>query len=187
MDSAFWKTSFTSFMLQSDFPRASILNDPEILESSIKHSREPITPPSFVIVDPADARPLAVIDVVEAIDDETLRDVAISTRGYASRLAGKAIQGFVIRVDIHAQQESDKVRFYRIWPASSLQRLTSKTFPDLDTLRVSRKLADARTAEVSKQKPAAIPVLETRVAVDQQKSKTESPGFGCCIFRASYC
>lgn len=99
--------------------------------------------PSFVIVDPDTAEILAVIEVVDAIDGDALRQVAIETGAYASRLGGKAIQGFVIRVDVRGRTEAEQVQFYRIWPNSTLQQLSSKTFPDLETLRVARKLASA--------------------------------------------
>lgn len=99
--------------------------------------------PSFVIVDPVSADILAVIEVVDAIDGDSLRQIAIETGAYASRLGGKAIQGFVIRVDVRGHTEAEQVQFYRIWPNSTLQQLSSKTFPDLETLRVARKLHDA--------------------------------------------
>jgi hypothetical protein len=109
--------------------------------------------PSFVIVDPDTADLLAVIEVVDAIDGVTLRQVAIETGAYASRLAGKSIQGFVIRVDVRGRTEAEQVQFYRIWPNSTLQQLSSKTFPDLETLRVARMLMMAKSADKVKAVP----------------------------------
>lgn len=96
--------------------------------------------PAFVIVDPDSADPLAVVEVVDDIDADTLKQVAIETGAYASRLAGKAVQGYVIRVDVRGSNEAEQVQFYRIWPNSTLQQLSSKNFPDLEALRVARKL-----------------------------------------------
>jgi len=103
-------------------------------------SRKNLTPPSFVIVDPDTVEPLGIIQVVGPIDDTSLRDSAISTRRYAAALGGKSIQGFVIRVNIRAATQAEQVQFYRVWPNQSMQTLSSKTFPDLDSLRVSRRL-----------------------------------------------
>lgn len=129
--------------------------------------------PSFVIVDPDTAELLAVIDVVDAIDGDALREVAIETGAYASRLAGRSIQGFVIRVDVRGHTEDEQVQFYRIWPNSTLQQLSSKSFPDIDTLRVARKLANASTA--SKVAATAVPVDEME---EEEKPVEARPGPG---------
>lgn len=130
-----------SFLLQSDYPRASVIFDMDLL-SPAKQAGAALNPPSFVIVDPHSAQILAVIEVVNAIDGDKLRQVAIETGAYASRLGGKVIQGFVIRVDVQGQTEAEQVQFYRIWPNSTLQQLSSKNFPDLESLKVARKLMD---------------------------------------------
>ena len=104
--------------------------------------------PTFVIVDPDSADPLAVIEVVDSVDLDSLKHTAIETGSYASRLAGNFIQGFVIRVDVAGKTDAEQVQFYRIWPNSTLQELSSKNFPDLDTLRVSRKIAINTTANM---------------------------------------
>lgn len=128
-----------SFLLRSAYPRASIVFDVDIMDPAAQGGSG-MKVPVFVIVDPETADPLAVIEVVGALDAEALKQAAIETGAYASRLAGKAIQGFVIRVDASGQSEAEKVQFYRIWPNSTLQHLSSRNFPDLDALRVSRKL-----------------------------------------------
>lgn len=112
--------------------------------------------PSFVIVDPETAALLAVIDVVDDVDGDTLREVAIETGAYASRLAGRTIQGFVIRVDVRGRTEEEQVQFYRIWPNSTLQQLSSKSFPDLETLRVARKLAVSGDTSPPPEEPAVV-------------------------------
>ncbi len=133
-----------SFLLQSDFPRASIVLDPDLLGSAAQADAG-MRRPSFIIADPLTAELLAVIDVVDAIDGDSLRQVSIETGAYASRLGGRTIQGFVIRVDVRGRTEEEQIQFYRIWPNSTLQQLSSKSFPDLDTLRVARKLVVAST------------------------------------------
>ncbi len=137
-----------SFLLQSDFPRASILLDLDLLESAAQVDAG-MRSPSFIIADPLTAELLAVIDVVDAIDGDTLRQVSIETGAYASRLGGRTVQGFVIRVDVRGRTEEEQVQFYRIWPNSTLQQLSSKSFPDLDTLRVARKLVVASKTAVA--------------------------------------
>lgn len=122
--------------------------------------------PSFVIVDPETAEMLAVIEVVDAIDGDTLRQVAIETGAYASRLGGKSIQGFVIRVDVRGRTEAEQVQFYRIWPNSTLQQLSSKTFPDLETLRVARKLADGGATPASATAAEVVEQLEEDMLVE---------------------
>lgn len=141
-----------SFLLQSDYPRASIVLDVDLIGSAVQMDTG-MHRPSFVIVDPLTAELLAVIEVVDAIDGETLRQVSIETGAYASRLGGRTIQGYVIRVDVRGRTEEEQVQFYRIWPNSTLQQLSSKSFPDLDTLRVARKLAVSGAAPVATVEP----------------------------------
>jgi len=161
-----------SFLLQSDYPRASIVLDLDLLGAAGQMG-DRMRAPSFVIVDPDTAELLAVIDVVDAIDGDALREVAIETGAYASRLAGRSIQGFVIRVDVRGHTEDEQVQFYRIWPNSTLQQLSSKSFPDIDTLRVARKLANASTA--SKVAATAVPVDEME---EEEKPVEARPGPG---------
>lgn len=147
-----------SFLLQSDYPRASVVLDSELIGPAIQVGSGAKVP-SFIIVDPDSAQTLAVIEVVDAVDGDTLRQVAIETGAYAEKLGNKAIQGFLIRVDVRGRTEEEQVQFYRVWPNSTLQQLTSKTFPDLETLRVARKLADSRVAAATK-KPEIVEAVE---------------------------
>jgi len=128
-----------SFLLKSGYPRASIVFDIDLLGPTARVGSG-MKVPAFVIVDPETADPLAVIEVADAPGPDALKQIAIETGAYASRLAGKAIQGFVIRVDVNGRSEAEKIQFYRIWPNSTLQRLSSRNFPDLEALRVSRQL-----------------------------------------------
>jgi len=146
-----------SFLLQSDYPRASVILDSDLIGPAIQ-AGPGTRVPSFIIVDPDSAQTLAVIEVADAIDGDTLRQVAIETGAYAEKLGNKAIQGFLIRVDVRGRTEEEQVQFYRVWPNSTLQQLTSKTFPDLETLKVARKLADSRIAAAAKQPEVVEPV-----------------------------
>lgn len=144
-----------SFLLQSAYPRASIVFDVDLLGPTAQ-VRSGMKVPSFVIVDPETANPLAVIEVVGALEAEALKQAAIETGAYASRLAGKSIQGFVIRVDVNGRSEAEQVQFYRIWPNSTLQHLSTKNFPDLDALRVSRMLVLNAAAKAIESAPKKV-------------------------------
>lgn len=164
-----------SFLLQSDFPRASIVFNIDLLESA-SQAPSGVSAPSFIIVDPETARPLAVIEVVDAVDGEALKQAAIETGAYASRMTDKAIQGYLIRVDVRGRTESEQVQFYRIWPNSTLQTLSSKSFPDLETLRVSQKLIENNLSGMD---PRAS--LPSSASVSQAKNGEEygqGPGAG---------
>lgn len=159
-----------SFLLQSDFPRASIILDLDLLGPAAQVGTD-MHRPSFVIADPLTAEVLAVINVVEAIDDDTLRQEAIETGAFASRLGGRTIQGFVIRVDVRGRTEEEQIQFYRIWPNSTLQQMSSKSFPDLDTLRVARKLAVANTADSARPESGSLNAMKPPfVAVEPSPS-----------------
>ena len=161
-----------NFLLQSNFPRASILMDSDLLETDVANSNGTLIPPSFVIVDPQTAEPLAVINAIDAQDDDILRTVSIQTRNYSAQLGGKSIQGFVIRVDFNGASELDQVQFYKIWPNKSLQQLTAKSFPDLDTLRVVKKLADAKNGDaLEKELQPVAPITEAATPVTASKSQ----------------
>ena len=159
-----------SFLLQSDYPRSSVILDSDLLGPAAQVGSG-MKVPSFIIVDPESAQPLAVIEVVDAIDGDTLRQVAVETGAYAAKVGNKAIQGFVIRVDVRGRTEEEQVQFYRVWPNSTLQQLTSKTFPDLASLRVARKLIDTRMAAAAK-----LPQIIEEIDVDEDTES--SPGAG---------
>ncbi len=147
-NSAFFGTNLLddliyNFLLQSEFPRASILLNAEQLAVHYKDAGDSLEAPSFVIVDPDTAKPLAVIDVVDAVDQELLAEKAKKTRRFAQRVATGGIPSFIIRVDMRGSTQAEQVQFYKIISNTELQSLSSKTFPDLDTLRVARMLADA--------------------------------------------
>ena len=154
-----------SFLLQANYPRASIVLDAEMLGISATGGKEAKVP-AFVVVDPQTTDTLAVIDVVDAVDVDGLKDAAVETGTYANRLAGKKIQGFVIRVDVRGRTEADQVQFYRVWPNNSLQQVSSKKFPDLDALRVSRMLVTGQSQNAEK--------LDTRVVSDELDSLIEA-------------
>ncbi len=165
-----------NFLLQSKFPRASILLNTDLLNVDSLASTGPYDIPTFIIVDPETAQPLALIEVVDAVDDDTLKEHSMQMRKYASKLAGNAIQGFLIRVDIRGVTEADQVQFFKIWPTSTLQSLSSKTFPDLGTLRVARMLVDAKKpveeaddVEEPEIVPIDLPVVQAALP-EQQKS-----------------
>lgn len=143
-----------SFLLQSNYPRSSIIYDVDLLGVSAR-VESGFKVPTFAVVDPGTADPLAVIQVVDALDIDDLKQTAIETGAYASMLAGKFIQGFVIRVDANGRTEEEQVQFYKIWPNSTLKQLSSRNFPDLDALIVSRMLAINSAARVVESVPAA--------------------------------
>lgn len=162
-----------SFLLQSDFPRASIVFDVDLL-NPVSQRNGGIKVPSFIIVDPDTAQPLAVIEVVDAIDGEELKEVAIESGAYAARLGNQSIQGFLIRVDVRGRTEAEQVQFYRIWPNSTLQRLSSKNFPDLASLKVFRKLVENNAARIV----AEMPQLLTKPTSDKDDSGKVAAGAG---------
>ncbi len=123
------------FLLQSGYPRASIVTDVISLFGSLNGIQ-----PNFIIVDPNTAEPLAVILVVDAVVPEDLRKFASLTGNAARHLRGRAVQGFLIRVDVDGSSEIDQVQFFKVWPGSMLQQLSARTFPDVDSLRVSQKI-----------------------------------------------
>jgi len=124
------------FLLHSGYPRAAILAD----VTSVLNQVDGETP-SFVIVDPATAARLAVFSVVGPLNSEALSERARVTGEAASSLGGNTVQGYVIRVDVDGASEAEQVQFYRVWPNTTLQQLSARTFPDLDSLRVNQKIA----------------------------------------------
>ena len=141
-----------TFLLRSHYPKASILVKRDLLRASGKAANG-MKAPTFSIVDPDTAEPLAIVEVVAALGANSLKQAATEAGAYASELAGCSIQGFVIRVNRKGTTPTDQIQFYRIWPNSTLERLSSTNFPDLDSLRVSRKLAsDSKDITVADKK-----------------------------------
>ena len=128
------------FLLQAGYPRASIVTEATLLTPG-GSGPVPEDASTYAIVDPDTAERLAVIDVAEAIDEDALKQVAAGIGRYASRIGGREVQGFVIRVDPRGRSDAEQVQFFRVWPNHPIQQLSAKTFPDLDTLRVARRLS----------------------------------------------
>lgn len=128
------------FLLRAGYPRASIIADPMLLAPG-QDGTPPKDATTFVIVDPESADRLAVIEVVDALDADALQRVSAQVARYARRLGGRDLQGFIVRVDPAGRSDTEQVRFYRVWPNPRIQQLSAKTFPDLEALRVTRRLA----------------------------------------------
>ena len=141
-----------NFLLRLGYPRASIVFDADLLEP-IARAGSTSKVPAFVVVDPEEAYPLAVIDVVESLDFDSLKQVAEQVGAYANLLGGKLMQGFLIRLDSLGESEVEQVQFYRVLPNSALHQLSSKNFPDIDSLRVSRKLMTNSAAKAEDSAP----------------------------------
>ena len=151
------------FLLQAGYPRASVIAEATLLTPD-GSGPVPEDATTYAIVDPDTAERLAVIDVVEAIDGDTLEQVATEVGRYASRVGGKEMQGFVIRVDPRGRNDAEQVQFFRVWPNHPIQQLSAKTFPDLDTLRVVRRLALSSTRRAE---PGIIDLAESDDAGDR--------------------
>lgn len=135
-----------NFLLQSDYPRASIILNVEVVGSAIC-SDSGNEAPAFIIVEPETADVLAVIDVASSLSDEMLEERAGEVRSYAHQLAGNYALGFLFCVDPHGSTEQEQVRIYRLLRNARLQQLSMQNFPDFNTLRVSRKLAIKTSVE----------------------------------------
>jgi len=175
------------FLLQSGYPRAAIVFDMDLLGPTIQIASG-MKVPSFIIVDPQTAEPLAVMDVVDALDAEALKQVAIEAGAYASRLGGKSIQGLVIRVDVRGRVEAEQVQFYRVWPNSTLHSLSSKNFPDLEALRISRKLILSTTAKSVESSPALEgPVNENTVLISDNHPSGSDTSQALGLYLPAFC
>lgn len=123
------------FLIQSDFPRASIVTDVSAVDRKLDPSAI-----SFVIVDPDTTDILAVISVVGPVNAELLTEHSSRVAAETQRVGGQRAQGYVVRVDSKAKREAEQVQFYRCHPNKDIQQLSARTFPDLDSLRVNFKL-----------------------------------------------
>lgn len=158
------------FLLRAGYPRASIISDPTLL-APWQDRAAPEDATTFVIVDPETAERLAAIEVVEAIGADALREVAARVASYARRLGGRDVQGFVIRIDPNGRSDAEQVQFYRVWPNPLTQQLSAKTFPDLDALRVARRLA--REAM-----PRAPEIIDVAPDEDEERAPERRRGLG---------
>ena len=137
------------FLLQSGFPRASIVTDLSLLPlagaGSVPGDDGSATGgPSLAVVDPDTADRLAVVKAVGALDGDGLRAAAARLAAFARRFGGRSVQGFLVRVDERGADPDERVQFYRVWPVEELERVTAEAFPDLDTMRVWQRLAERR-------------------------------------------
>jgi len=123
------------FLLQTaGYPRASVISDATILFPDSDER------PSFIIVDPVSALPLAVIHVVGAVDASGLYAASSAAETNAKNLKPAIVEGYVVRIDFKGKTDSEKVQFYRCKDKGDLYPMSASTFPDLDSLRVHSKL-----------------------------------------------
>jgi len=123
------------FLLQTaHYPRASIVSDTTMLFQNAD------THPTFVVVDPENAKPLAAIHVVGPVNADGLYAASAAANQNARSLKPAVAQGFVVRIDFKGRTESEKVQFYCAKDKGELYPLTAASFPDLDSLRVYAKL-----------------------------------------------
>lgn len=150
------------FLIQSGYSRASIVTDVKSVDSSISNLDA-----SLIVVDPENADRLACICVIGRVDADELHDQAVVAASTARRLGGKQVQGFVIRVDAQAKSEAEQVQFYRCYPNTDLQRLSARTFPDLDSLKVHHKLTAVKPAPT----PEIVDTVEHENGFDSRVSR----------------
>ncbi len=123
------------FLLQSGYPRASIITQPtDILPTTVEGET------TFIIVDPDTVDRLAAIAVINNEPLDVLKQQAQITANFARKLGGSQAQGFIVRVDAAAANEGEQVQFYKCWPTEQLQQLSARTFPDFESLKVHYKL-----------------------------------------------
>ena len=137
------------FLLQSGYPRASIVADLSLLPlagppGTGDADGDAASAPAYAIVDPGTGDRLALVDVVGAVDGDALRAAATRLGAYARRFGGRVVQAFLVRVDPAADPPEARVQFYRAWPDETLRRTSAKAFPDLDSLRTWQLLAERR-------------------------------------------
>jgi len=123
------------FLVQTvGYPRASVLSDTTMLFPNTE------SPPSFVVVDPKSASPLAAVHVVGAVDAAGLYAASMAADNNAQALRPGVVQGFVVRVDFKGRTDGEKVQFYRSKQNGELYPLSASSFPDLESLKVQAKL-----------------------------------------------
>lgn len=123
------------FLLQTaGYPRAAIISDTSVLFPGSDGR------PSFIIVDPDSAQPLAVIHVVGAVDAAGLYAESAAADLNKNTLRPSHAEGYVVRLDFKGKTDNEKIQFYRSKDKGELYPLTAANFPDLDSLCVSSKL-----------------------------------------------
>ena len=132
------------FLLQSGHPRASVVADLTLLPLAGSPDGEPPRAPSFAVVDPVTGDRLALVDALGPVDGDALRRAASDLGRYAQRFGGQSVQGLLLRVDLDGATADEQMQAYRVWPTRELERVSLKAFPDLETLRTWRLLAERK-------------------------------------------
>lgn len=129
------------FLLQTaGYPRAAIVSDTSVLFPDTDNR------PAYVVVDPDNAQPLAVVHVVGAVDAAGLYAESATADTNKKALQPAAVQGFVVRIDFKGKTDREKIQFYRAKEKGELYPLTASNFPDLGSLRVAAKLRNPKVA-----------------------------------------
>ncbi len=126
------------FLLQSGYPRAAIVSN---IPSKLGNV-QPGSANACIIVDPESATYLAAISVVEAVSDQGLQEAGNACLEYAASLDQCRLQCFVIRVDMNASDPKQQISFYRVRQNKQLVPLSVQSFPDIQSLKVSRMLRE---------------------------------------------
>ena len=134
------------FLLQSGYPRASLVTDLDLLPIA----GDPNAPgtgvpdPALAVVDPGTGDRLAIVGAVGPVDADALRATGSALADYARRFGGTVVQGFLVRVDDRGRSPDEQVQFYRVWPNDGLERFAAEAFPDFEAMRTWQLLAERR-------------------------------------------
>lgn len=126
------------FLMDSGYSRASLVSDAEALYLNGDESQS--YKPAFLVINPDNGDPLAVIDVSSHERSDQLVERAERTARYARKTGNTLVQAFVISAD-KSTDGTDQVRFVRVWPNKEYQNVSAQMFPDLEALIVARKLS----------------------------------------------
>lgn len=130
------------FLLQTaGYPRAAIVSDTSVLFPDSDNR------PAYVVVDPDNAQPLAVVHVIGAVDAAGLYAESAAADANKKALLPSPVQGFVVRIDFKGRTDREKIQFYRAKDKGELYPLTASNFPDLGSLRVAAKLRNPQASD----------------------------------------
>jgi len=155
------------FLIQSGYPRSSIVSKltSGLLTAGTSASGGKASALddciTCLIVDPATADYLGVIAVVGAGDNDMLLEAGSACMHYSKRIDDSKLQCFVIRVDLEAYESDDQVQFFRVADDRQLMPLSVQSFPDIDSLRVSRLLGQKRMVP-------AVEIIDSTVEDDEE-------------------
>jgi hypothetical protein len=122
---------FFQYLIEMGFPKSSIVFEPAFLALSDGRKYRP----DFALLDPNTKEILAIIELKERDDSETLRRGILQILNYVTSLRAKGVRGYVVT----PSTTGEKFNFYTFTEDAKPKQVATSSFLEFDSLASARQ------------------------------------------------